>query len=176
MAILSNDNEFILKSNKIHDNVYDYSLVEYKNNYTKVKIICSIHGIFEQTPANHLKKRRCPFCFGKFTKTADNFIKNCISIHGDKYDYSMSNYINVSTKVKIKCKNNHIFEQTPNAHLGGQGCPKCIGFHKNNDDFIQECRKIHGDKYDYSMVKYINSTEKIKIICNKHLSSLKAQP
>ena len=48
--------EFIIKSNKVHNNKYDYSLVKYKNNHTPVKIICPIHGIFEQIPNNHFKQ------------------------------------------------------------------------------------------------------------------------
>lgn len=46
--------EFIEKSKAIHDNKYDYSLVEYINSQTKIKIICPKHGEFEQKPNNHL--------------------------------------------------------------------------------------------------------------------------
>ena len=53
---------FIEKAKQIHGNKYDYSLVEYKNNKTKVKIICPIHGIFEQTPNCHLRLQGCPKC------------------------------------------------------------------------------------------------------------------
>ena len=41
---------------------YDYSLVRYVNNHTKVKIICPIHGVFEQTPDSHLQGAGCPRC------------------------------------------------------------------------------------------------------------------
>ena len=47
--------EFVHKSQMFHGNKYDYSLVDYKNAHTKVKIICPEHGIFEQTPSNHFK-------------------------------------------------------------------------------------------------------------------------
>jgi len=53
---------FIEKAVQVHNNKYDYSLVEYKNIKTKVKIICSIHGIFEQTPNNHPRGNGCPKC------------------------------------------------------------------------------------------------------------------
>lgn len=49
MSKTSNTNEFIEKANKIHG-YYDYSLFEYINAFTKSKIVCSKHGIFEQTP------------------------------------------------------------------------------------------------------------------------------
>lgn len=54
--------EFIIKSQKIHNNKYDYSKVEYKNRNTKVCIICPIHGEFWQTPAGHLSGRGCNKC------------------------------------------------------------------------------------------------------------------
>mgnify|MGYP003455968298 CR=1 FL=1 len=56
--------EFADIANKIHNNLYDYSEVEYKNNYTKVKIKCKIHGVFEQMPQNHLRPQGCPECAG----------------------------------------------------------------------------------------------------------------
>ena len=36
------------------------------------------------------------------------------------------------------------------------------------DDFISESIKIHGDKYDYSLVEYTKSSEKVSIICREH--------
>lgn len=56
-----NINDFIKRSELIHINKYDYSLVEYVNNKTKVDIICPKHGKFKQTPKNHLiNKAGCP--------------------------------------------------------------------------------------------------------------------
>jgi len=67
---VSNTEKFIEKANIIHSNKYNYSLVNYKNANTKVKIICEEHNEFEQTPYKHLKKQGCPKCGGrvKFTK------------------------------------------------------------------------------------------------------------
>ena len=58
----SSTEEFIEKARKVHGNRYDYSKVEYKNNTTKICIICPEHGEFYQTPQNHLAKRGCPIC------------------------------------------------------------------------------------------------------------------
>jgi len=49
----STTDDFIKKSEIIHKNKYDYSFVEYINNSTKIKIICTVHGIFLQSPLNH---------------------------------------------------------------------------------------------------------------------------
>ena len=54
--------EFIEIAAKVHGDTYDYSLVEYKDSQTKVKIICNIHGIFHQIPYDHIKNHGCYEC------------------------------------------------------------------------------------------------------------------
>jgi hypothetical protein len=119
--------EFIIDAYCKHGDRYNYRLVEYKNNKTKVKIICPIHGIFEQTPHGHLRGYGCLECGGSKRLTTEEFIKKAKDIHGDKYDYSLVEYKNNKTKVKIICHEHGPFEQTPNDHLKGFGCPKCKG-------------------------------------------------
>ena len=85
--------EFIEKSRKVHNDKYDYSLVQYINSRTKVKIICPIHGEFIQNANSHIQKRGCPDC-GKVKnrelRKSNNkeFIEKCKKVHGDKYNYS----------------------------------------------------------------------------------------
>lgn len=161
-------NDFI----KIHGNKYDYSLVKYIGNLIKVKIICPKHGIFEQMPKNHKRGQGCPRCSNVNNK--EDFIKKSIIIHNDKYDYSLVDYMNSKTKVKIICNIHGIFEQNPNDHLSGYGCTKC-GINKrtkintlDKKEFIRKSIKIHKNDYNYSMVDYKKSTEKVKIICLQH--------
>ena len=158
---------FINKSNSIH-NKYDYSLVKYINNSTKVDIICKEHGIFEQLPSDHLNGHGCPKCSRNQKLTNKEFIDKSNSIH-NKYDYSLVKYINHSTKVNIICKEHGIFEQTPNNHLKGKGCPKCSKNKKlTKKEFIDKSNSIHGLLYDYSLVKYTNHSTKVNIICKEH--------
>ena len=131
--------KFINKALLIHDKLYDYSLVEYVNDKIKVKIICSKHGIFEQRPNNHLNlKHGCPKCNDikklimcqennliKSLNTKSNFITKAILVHGDKYDYSLVNYINAVINLIIICPIHGKFEQLSNNHLNGSGCPIC---------------------------------------------------
>ena len=118
--------EFIKKSDIIHNNKYNYSLVDYINNHTKINIICPIHGKFEQIPSNHLSlKRGCPRCNGFKILNINDFIKKSNIIHNNTFDYSLVKYINIKTKVQIMCKKHGIFNQSPDNHLNGQGCPKC---------------------------------------------------
>ena len=161
--------DFIKEAKEIHKDKYDYSLVDYKNSYTKVKIICHIHGIFEQQPNNHLQGQTCIKCKNDSErKTTSDFIKEAKEIHKDKYDYSLVYYINNEVNIKIICTEHGIFEQTPSNHLRGSGCKKCISDNRINKNFIQTAKNKFGNKYDYSLVNYINNITKVKIICSEH--------
>lgn len=169
----STKNNFIIKANEIHKGKYDYSKVKYVNNHTKTCIICPEHGEFWKTPNNHLNGQGCPHCSlltksNKVKSKTSDFISKAKLIHGDKYDYSKVNYVNSKIKINIICPKHGEFHQTPNSHLQGQGCPKCVGLNKTNDEWIDEARAIHHDKYDYSNVIYINAKTKINIICPIH--------
>lgn len=119
--------EFIL----IHNNFYDYHEVEYISVNKHIKIICPIHGLFLQTPHLHKCGKGCPKC-GKLKNsesirlTLEEFNVKANDIHGDKFDYSKVIYKNHATKITIICLLHGEFNQTPNNHLSGQGCPKCI--------------------------------------------------
>ena len=102
-------------------------------------------------------------------KTVEEFIEKAREIHGDKYDYSKVEYINNHTKVCIICPEHGEFWQMPNDHLKGCGCSSCCGLKKlTTEEFIKKARKIHGDKYDYSKVEYINNETMVCIICSEH--------
>jgi len=110
--------EFIKRSKEIHGNKYDYSLVEYENMKTYIKLICPIHGKFKIYPNNHIhKKCGCWKCKKTYKLTKEEFIKRSKEIHGNKYDYSLVKYKNNRTKVKIICPKHGIFEKTPNKNI-----------------------------------------------------------
>jgi Zn finger protein HypA/HybF involved in hydrogenase expression len=179
---LKTTKQFIKDAVAIHGEAYDYSLLEYIGTHTEVEILCKHHNsYFKQLPSNHLQGKGCPIC-GRLLQlksrkiTTEEFIEKAVDVHGKKYSYHLVNYVNATTKVKITCKaHNDSFEQTPNKHLMGRGCPKCkahnsfIINNKPYDKFIEECKKIHGDKYDYSLTNYINCKNKIDILCPIHL-------
>jgi hypothetical protein len=161
--------EFIAKAIIKHGRRYDYSKVKYVNNRTKVKIICPKHGVFEQTPRNHLSGRGCVVCAGLQRQTTEQFIEKAIIKHGRRYDYSKVKYVNNHTKVKIICPKHGVFKQTPNRHLSGDGCAVCVGLQRQTtEQFIEKAVAKHNNKYDYSKVKYVNTRTKVKIICPKH--------
>ncbi len=157
------------KGNLTHNNKYDYTLVEYKSTKTKVKIICQEHGVFEQTPEKHIsRKQGCPKCSKNNKLDTETFIVKANLIHKNNYNYDLVEYKNATTKVKIICKKHGVFEQKPHSHLSGNGCPKCVGKEKSNDNIISELKEIHNNLYDYSLVNYKKNYDKLLIICKEH--------
>ena len=232
--------QFIEAAKLVHGDNYDYSLVDYVNVDTKVKIKCNECGnIFEQIPYTHKKGSGCPKCSAikranrKTLEELKNTFKNidfsnvkeyknneqlldlickecgnefkrtykelekgreCIYckktsnrknnlevfkyraniIHNKKYDYSLVSFTKAKDYVNIicHCKENGIehgiFNQTIQSHLAGSGCPKCAkNYSYTTEEFIEKAKLVHGDKYDYSFVEYINADTKIKIKCKK---------
>ena len=166
---------------KTHKNKYDYSLVEYVNSRTKVKIICSEHGIFEQHVNNHIRGEGCPSCGklnGRKKKTNEEFIKEAIEIHKDRYDYSKTNYKDALSKLTIICKKHGEFEQIANEHLKGKNCEKCSyeerSFNKRigSEELYERLIFVHNNKYilDRNEIKNYNNTQKefITVTCKKH--------
>jgi very-short-patch-repair endonuclease len=157
-----------------HKNRYDYSLVHYKNNITNIKIICPIHGEFQQTPKNHINGHGCPLCATeckkqKLSKSNLNFVNESKNRHDNFYEYNKTNYINSTTKIIVTCPIHGDFKIAPTHHLSGIGCNKCSNNHvPTNEEFIIKANKIHRNKYDYSLIEYKNNKTKIKIICAIH--------
>lgn len=168
--------KFIEKATKVHGDEYDYSKVQYMNSKENVYIIHKKCGQgFWQTPSKHLSGHGCPYCAKNKVKTWDEVLVRAKEVHGDEYGYSKVEYVNMNTKICIihkKC--GHEFWQTPKNHLKGQGCPYCKGEKiskretKTQKQYIEDARKVHGDKYDYSQTVYKGAKEKVKIICPKH--------
>lgn len=171
-------NIFIKKARAIHGKRYDYSKVDYQGWRVPVTIICPIHGEFLQNPSTHLRGHGCKWCNNSQDNKkigTEKFIERARLVHGDKYDYSKVEYVNTNTDVIITCKKHGDFKQRPGDHVRkGYGCPYCANEIKGTDkkmtrdEFIEKAKVVHGDKYDYSKVEYINSKSKVIIICPKH--------
>jgi len=176
----STTEDFIKKAIKIHHDekgnpLFIYDEVDYKTYDKEVIIKCLNGHSFEQTPTSHLKGNGCKFCSGSYKRDTFDFVERAKEIHKDEdnkplYDYSLVEYKNTMTKVKIKCRNGHEFEQTPNHHLSGHGCDFCVRgvWIINTKQFIEESNKIHGGKYDYSKSIFKGMNEKVSIICPEH--------
>lgn len=178
---MNKQENFIKRAKDKFGDKFDYSKVEYINCDTKVCIICPKHGEFWQTPYKHLKgKHSCRECskeyMGRGNKrySQETLLIKFREIHGDRYDYDLSEFKTIKSKISITCKKHGEFKQTASDHLSGFGCPKC-GIESNaeksrstRDEFIAKSKMIHGDLYDYSKVVYINSWTPVCITCKRH--------
>lgn len=103
-------------------------------------------------------------------KTTEQFIQEAKEIHGEKYDYSLVDYKGTHTKVLVVCPEHGKFLSRPNDHIKkGAGCPSCVGLARGcTEQFIKQAMQVHGTKYDYSHVKYVNVHTKVTVMCPKH--------
>ena len=168
---------FIEKARKVHSDKYDYSKVdlEHRDEKGRVVIICPKHGEFLQRPHSHVCGNGCPKCWEErkgenlFSNTKE-FVEKAKKVHGDKYDYSKVEYIRSDQDVCIICPEHGEFLQTPNKHLGGEGCKECGKITAANkrclktEDFISKAIKVHGNKYIYDKTNLSIRDEKGRII------------
>lgn len=128
-----NQETVILKFWKAHGDRYLYTNVSYTNIDTPVEIICREHGAFRQTPYKHAQGQGCPLCGKMFVrslnqknmKTASNFVRDALSVHGNRWNYELVEYTGAHQHVTIVCQKHGHFIQTPRNHLNGNGCPRC---------------------------------------------------
>ncbi len=164
---------FINSAKKIHGYKYNYSNTDYKNNKSKVKIICPIHGIFEQRAGAHISKNRphgCPACDKSQKLKTEEFIEMANKIHSNKYSYEKTTYKSARDKVIIICKIHGEFEQLAKVHIHNKcGCPKCFESKgeidiknwliKNNISFLtqhkfHDCKNINYLLFDFYLPEY----------------------
>lgn len=143
----SNMEELVKRFKKIHGDKYEYQKSNYTNQHIKIEIVCPIHGIFLQSPLNHLHGRGCIKC-GKIRTTnasrnsIKDFIKKSKQIHGNKYNYSDCDYISNNKKVCIICPTHGKYYQLPTNHISGKGCKKCSACISNKETKFLENQKI----------------------------------
>lgn len=140
--------EFVRRAKEVHGGLYDYSETEYVNNATKVRIICPVHGAFEQLPSKHLAGQGCPD-WSHWSEKASlaklaGFVEKARAVHGDRYDYSGAVWAGAKGKLMITCPEHGPFMQSPEKHLAGCGCPHpdCVG-RKRRERSLQR----HGTEY-----------------------------
>ena len=164
--------EFIRKCEEKHPNKLDYSKTVYVNLKTPSIFICkTCKSEFTRDPAHMLGEGRghgCIVCNGGVKDDLPTFIAKAKQTHGNKYKYHLVEYINSLTKVKIECDKGHIFEQTPNHHIGGDGCRKCRGYYRTTEDFITLSKEKYGEGvFDYSKAVFVDMKTRLTLICKK---------
>jgi hypothetical protein len=165
--------DFVKKSNNVHNFKYDYTLSTYVNAKTKINIKCPVHGVFNQTPDAHINsKQGCPKCAGKHQSMQQILTKlkhKNLSFEGE--------FVKYKQKVQWTCNTCNYtwsasFDNVINKNSGCMLCSKQVVSMlqiKNHSLNIKEkFTKIHGNRYDYSQVDYLGARKKVRIICNKH--------
>ena len=105
--------------------------------------------------------------------TTEEFIRRSREVHGDRYGYEQSSYVDQQTKIRIFCRScQKYYEQIPQKHYAkGEGCWEC-GVKKRSrtqsktfDEFLIDARKKHGHRYEYDGSTYESDKKKLKIAC-----------
>ena len=166
---------FIEVAKQVHGDTFDYSNAEFKGIRVPVEITCKRHGSFMQDPYSHLKGAGCGRC--KKITTVEDALAKFSEVHGDKYDYSkFTKWPGGTSKIQIGCPIHGEFSQTIAEHLKGSGCNECgklkkaATLKKGVEEYIADARRVHGDKYDYSL--WVPETtawhNKVTIVCPEH--------
>lgn len=177
---------FLERVKDVHGDVYDYSLAksQYKTVTSKISIICKEHGKFLQSPFRHMEGQRCPECskikvqekynLKRQVACKENFIAKAKKVYEDLYDYSNTKYVSAKTKIEAVCPLHGSFSVLPHDHLRGHGCSRCgqerstLSRTKSREQFLLDCRKVHGEVYEYTPTNYQRDSSKVKIVCGKH--------
>ena len=167
--------DWVRRAKACHDDRYDYSCSVYTGSHEKIQINCKKHGVFEMGAGEFLKGNNCPKCALEERRIGiEEYIERANKVHGGKYTYAPSER---TRYIKITCPFHGEFEQDKFSHLAGCGCPQCGNIKRRNEskdrddllaDFIKRARAVHGDRYDYSKVVYVNNTTPVIITCKKH--------
>lgn len=171
--------EFVQKAKAVHGDRYDYGKVDYASGREKILVTCLEHGEFLQKASSHLSGSGCYHCgrsetIGSRKVTELEFIERARSVHGDKYDYGDLRYKGTQGKARIVCPVHGEFFQRAADHLNGHGCVPCIAAPRVEwkkvplEEFVSRSRLVHGDKYDYSKVRYNSINDKVVIVCPLH--------
>jgi hypothetical protein len=172
---------------------YDFSNATYKGALIPISgIVCYKHGPFQQYAAQLRKDGAgCPECGGEQRVKSrrmdpDEFLERAAKVHGSTYDYSKTQYVNMTTKVTVTCREHGDFQIRPLKLVhAGQGCPQCGNLRKGptpqshinaattkkatfRAKFVARARKVHGDLYDYSNHGYVSGRDKVTIGCARH--------
>jgi hypothetical protein len=174
---------------------YDFTNAQYHGALERMTgIVCPEHGEFSQYPSQLRKNGSgCPAC-GELVRRAkkrasrEEIIARATEIHGGAYTYDRAVYKNLITKFAVTCPIHGDFLTTPANHLKGRGCPKCgaerrgrrkdpVSAARKTADtklaqhgaaFVEQARRVHGDLYDYSAVRYAGRKQPVTIICPAH--------
>ena len=167
---------------------YDFSMSVYAGMNQKTTFICPVHGAVQADAKNLMNGKKCQQCafadrIGRNRLTKNKTIQRFIQQHGDRYDYSHVQYNGQQSPVTIICKRHGSFEQKPEFHWSGSGCPQCFSEDKRGqsqkdtiESFTLKLTNVFGDLFDVSESVYINSATPITVRCSVHNTLCQTKP
>ncbi|RWZ87244.1 MAG: DUF723 domain-containing protein [Hydrotalea sp. AMD] len=174
---LSKD-EFVRRSNIIHENKYDYSNFNYVNWDTKSIIICPSHGEFLQKPRQHIERKSgCKLCghkkqANKKSISRDEFINRAVKVHGTKHNYDYLEYTGFIQPASLVCvvHGKFLFKYAYAHIINGTGCPKCAreSHRSTTEDFIKKSSQLFPSLFTYEVTEYITVDTPLTITCIFH--------
>lgn len=171
---VNNLEDFINYCNHIHNHKYDYSKVEYVNNYTHVLVGCSAHNLeWRVLPNSHMRGNGCRECANeaiskKLRRSFDDYLIMFKNVHGDIFDFSKSEYKGSKEPILVICEKGHEWWVAPQKLVDGAKCSYCLGRHKTREEFIEQSNIENNFKYTYENVVYINNHTKVSVTCPIH--------
>lgn len=172
--------EFVMRSRMMFGEKYSYDESSYREFTDYISYVCPFHGPQRQKGHVHLSSRinnqGCGKCGREHANqslriTFEEFIRRSNLIHNHKYSYHKDGYRGARTPTRITCPapQHDDFFQQPCSHFNGAGCPECAGVKKlNTSTFIERSKQVHGDRFCYESVDYINSDTRVLITCKIH--------
>lgn len=152
----------------------------YQGMSTECSILCTTcRGVFRRTPtASAQYKCKCTAWDSNKApkKSRDEYIADCVEVHGGKYDYSLiKSGVKSKDVVSIICPDHGVFKCRLSDHIHKHsGCKKCSNEAKSvsmmltNDQYLDNVKKVHGDRYDLTNVEYGGYDVDVEVICNEH--------
>lgn len=170
MRPLTNE-EFISRSKAIHGEKYNYDSTDLSNRDCKGRVVitCPVHGDFMQYTYNHLRGVGCPKCCNNTKKSSDEVIEEIKGIYGDKYIIPCDfEYVRNKSKLHMICpKHGDFYTTYTNFVKNGHGCKKCSCHVYDNDEFINDLKKLYGDNFIYDNVTFNGYRKKVTLRCTK---------
>lgn len=169
--------QFVEKARRRARDDYDFSQVEYLGAKVKVEVICRKHGSFYSVARKILEGQGCPTCSKEKDRCSFvEFVRRAVSKFGDIFEFDASSYVSLSHPVRFRCKEHGWQARKAEDMLlkGRCGCSKCslrrrgLEHRTSQAVVLERFRAVHGDKYDYSRVRFETYEKHVTIICRKH--------
>ena len=166
--------EFVEAAEKVHGDLYDYPNQEFIAVSRKLRIVCKLHGEYQQTGVLHISGagcKRCNLAKGTLRYTTETFIEKAREVHaGRGYDYSKTEYKSGHQPIIVICPVHGEYQPEAAEHLSGSECNDCknFGTRLTTKDFIRRAKETHGSKYLYDKTEYVYFNEALIITCPKH--------